>query len=375
MVHLPGADLHLKGDALAADDGGVEGLVHVGLGGADIVLKPSQDRAVHVVDVPQDPVTGKNIVHNHPEGVQVEDLAELFVLGVHLPVDGVDVLHPAVDRALDALLLQAGGDLLLDVLHKGRVGLGLAVQLVGDLLVGDGVQEFQGLVLHLPLHPLHAQAVGDGGVDLQGLQRLLPLLFLCLVLQGADVVDPVADFDEDHPHVLGHGHEHLPQVLHLLFLGGGVLHLGQLGDPLHQVGHGLAEPLGHLLVGGVSVLNGVVEKGGHDGVRVQSQLRHQVGHLQGVGDIGGAVLPQLPLMVAAGVVKGVPDPGPVLLCEILQFLFQLLKTSLQLVFHRPSLSSRRAPARRTGSGTCAAPLMSSNDFFSLLPRQWPGAFE
>ena len=154
-----------------------------------------------------------------------------------------------------------------------------------------------------------------------------------------------------------------------------ILRRFSIGDPLHQVGHGLAEPLGHLLVGGVSVLNGVVEKGGHDGVRVQSQFRHQVGHLQGVGDIGGAVLPQLPLMVAAGVVKGVPDPGPVLLCEILQFLFQLLKTSLQLVFHRPSLSSRRAPARRTGSGTCAAPLMSSNDFFSLLPRQWAGAFE
>ena len=32
-VHLPGADLHLKGDALLADDGGVQRLVHVGLGG------------------------------------------------------------------------------------------------------------------------------------------------------------------------------------------------------------------------------------------------------------------------------------------------------------------------------------------------------
>ena len=35
----PGADLYLKGDALPADDGGVEGLVHIGLGGADIVLE------------------------------------------------------------------------------------------------------------------------------------------------------------------------------------------------------------------------------------------------------------------------------------------------------------------------------------------------
>ena len=42
VVHLPGADLHLEGDALPADDGGVEGLVAVGLGGGDIVLEPAQ---------------------------------------------------------------------------------------------------------------------------------------------------------------------------------------------------------------------------------------------------------------------------------------------------------------------------------------------
>ena len=39
LVHLPGADLHLEGDAVVAHHGGVEGLVHIGLGGADIVLK------------------------------------------------------------------------------------------------------------------------------------------------------------------------------------------------------------------------------------------------------------------------------------------------------------------------------------------------
>ena len=39
LVHLPGADLHLEGDAVVAHHGGVEGLVHIGLGGADIVLE------------------------------------------------------------------------------------------------------------------------------------------------------------------------------------------------------------------------------------------------------------------------------------------------------------------------------------------------
>jgi len=51
-------------------------------------------------------------------------------------------------------------------------------------------------------------------------------------------VEPVGDLDEDHPDVLAHGDEHLPQVLHLLVFLGGVLDAGQLADAFHQVGDG-----------------------------------------------------------------------------------------------------------------------------------------
>ena len=132
-----------------------------------------------------------------------------LVLGEHLAVDGVDVLHPAVDGGLDTLLGQSFLDALLDGGHELLVGGGAAEQLVGDLLVAHRVQVLEGKVLQLPLDFLHAQAVSDGGVDLHGLQGLLPLLAGGLVVHGAHVVQPVADLDEDHPDVLGHGHEHL----------------------------------------------------------------------------------------------------------------------------------------------------------------------
>ena len=94
------------------------------------------------------------------------------------------------------------------------------------------------MVLQLPLDALHTQPVGDGGVDLHSLQRLLLLLGGRLVLHGPHVVEPVGDLDEDHPDVLAHGDEHLPQVLHLLVFLGGVLDAGQLADAFHQVGDG-----------------------------------------------------------------------------------------------------------------------------------------
>ena len=117
------------------------------------------------------------------------------------------------------------------------MGGGAGGQLVGNLPVADGIQVLQGGVLQLPLDALHAQAVGDGRIDLHGFQGLLLLLAGALVLHGAHVVQPVADFDEDHPDVLGHGHEHLAQVLHLLLFLGDILHPRQLGDPLHQLRH------------------------------------------------------------------------------------------------------------------------------------------
>ena len=51
LVHFPRADLHFKGNALRADDGRVERLVHVGLRGRDIVLKPARNGVKEVVDV------------------------------------------------------------------------------------------------------------------------------------------------------------------------------------------------------------------------------------------------------------------------------------------------------------------------------------
>ena len=237
----------------------MEGLVAVGLGGADVVLEPAQHRLEHVVHHAQHIVALRDVVHDHPEGVQVENLVHGLVLGVHLAVDGVGVLHPAVDGAADALGVQPVLDALLHRGHKLLVGGGPGGQLVGDLLVAHRVQVAQGGVLQLPLDALH-------------------------------------------------GHEHLAQVLHLLLFLGGILHPRQLGDTLHQVRHRGAEELGNLLMGHPRVLNAVVEEGGDDGVGVQLQLGHDLGHRQGVGDVGRAVLAQLAGVGVVGKGKGVEQP-------------------------------------------------------------------
>ena len=68
VVHLPGADLHLKGDAFGADDGGVDALVHVRLGGGDVILETARNGFEHVVDNTQDIIAVGNGVYDQTEG-------------------------------------------------------------------------------------------------------------------------------------------------------------------------------------------------------------------------------------------------------------------------------------------------------------------
>ena len=240
-------------------------------------------------------------VHDDAEGVEVVQLVDGLVLGLHLAEDGVDVLDTAVDFAVDAHAGKTRGDLGLDAPHE-LIGLFLVgVQIGHDLVVGLRLQILEGLVLQLPLDLLHTEPVGQGRIDLHGLQRLADLLGRRLVLQRPGVVEPVGDLDENDADVLAHGHEHFPQILHLLLLGGGILHPGQFGDALHQFGHRAAEPLGDVVKGGVGVLDAVVKQRAHHRVGVQADFRDDLGHGQGVDDVGRAVLALLAGVLLLGV--------------------------------------------------------------------------
>ena len=144
--------------------------------------------------------------------------------------------------------------------------------------------------------------MGDGGVDLHCLERLLALLVGGLILHRAHIVRAVGDLDEDDADVLGHRHEHLAQIFHLLLFLARVVDTRELGDALDQIGDGGGEALGDVVVGRVGVLDAVVQEGGDDGFAVK---------MHGVGDEGRAVLALLGAVVRGGIMEGGVDLGEV----------------------------------------------------------------
>ena len=135
LVHIPGTNLNLKGDALRSDNGGVQRLIHIGLGGGNIVLEPPGHQIEQVVDMPKHIVAVGNGVDDDPERIDVVQLIHGLVLSHHLPVDGINVLDAPVGGVLNAHGVEPVGNLELDGLHKGLILLPVGIQIAGDLRV------------------------------------------------------------------------------------------------------------------------------------------------------------------------------------------------------------------------------------------------
>jgi hypothetical protein len=73
-----------------------------------------------------------------------------------------------------------------------------------------------------------------------------------------------------------------------------------LGHPLDDVRHLGAEGLADALDGGEGVLDDIVQQAGGDADHVQLQLGEDVGHFQGVDEVGLARMAHLPLVFEGG---------------------------------------------------------------------------
>ena len=176
-----------------------------------------------------------------------------------------------------------------------------------DLLVLAGMQRSEREVLELPLHVVDAQAVRQRGVDLERLLGLLDLLLLAEIAERVHVVQAVAQLDQDDADVRRHRDDHLAVVLGLLLLLGGEVHLGQLGDPVHEHGDLVAELGLDPGEGCAGVFDDVVEERRGDGDRVELELGGVERRAHRVVDVGLAALAALPVVQGGGGHEGARD--------------------------------------------------------------------
>ena len=301
--HVLGADLHLDGHPVHAEQGGVQGLVAVDLGDGDVVLEATGDRLVEIVDHPQGPVAGVLPIHNDAEAEHVHDFLERLVLGLHLLVDRVQVLLAAFHLRADALSGKGFLDGSVDFVHQRLAVASGRLDGVVNALRPQRVQRSEAQVLQLHVDVVHAQAIGDGRVVVQGLPGNAPPLLPAEHAYGAHVVQAVGDLDHDDANVLRHRQHHFLEVDRLGF-GVAVENGRQLGHAIDQLRHLLPETHAQGALDGGRVLNGVVQQGGHERFMVHAHLRKDRRHRQRVGDVFVPGLPPLAGVGALGVPVG-----------------------------------------------------------------------
>jgi hypothetical protein len=244
-------------------------------------------------------------VDGDPDADEVVDVGEVAAAHDHLLVDRVVVLRPATDGRLDLRVLEVLAH-RLDQLGQLGVARGRAVgDEPHDLVVPLGVEGGERQVLELPLDGVHAEPVRQRREDLQGDGRDPLLLLLTQVPQGAHVVQPVGELDDEHPRVAGHRHDHLADRLRLGGLA--VLDLVELGDAVDEVRNVLAELLPDVLQRVRRVLDRVVQQRGREGRGVHAELGEDGGDRERVRDVQVPAAPALVAVHLLGDLVGADD--------------------------------------------------------------------
>lgn len=225
----------------------------------------------------------------------------------HLAVHAVGRLLAPAHIGLDALALQPLGHHDLDLLHQLLAVAARAADRVRDRPVAHRVQGREGQVLEFVLEGVDPEPVRDRRIDVQRLARDAALAVLRHRADGAHVVQPVGQLDQDDADVVDHRQHHLLEIRRLLFGPRREGEVSQLAEAIDQARNRVAELFAQGLERYLGILQHIVQQGGDDAVRVERELGHRPGNRQGMVDVGLAAQALLALVGAGTELVGMAD--------------------------------------------------------------------
>ena len=152
---------------------------------------------------------------------------------LQLLVNRIRTLNATFDARRYVLPREFLLDLRLNLPQPFLVLLPLRFDLTHQFGRGFGLQRLKRQVLQLASNLAHAETVRDGCVDFK---RLLSNFLLAVTRQradGAHVVQPVSQLDDDHANIARHGEQHLAQTLSLTVFTIGETDFAQLSDAIN----------------------------------------------------------------------------------------------------------------------------------------------
>ena len=265
-MHALGADLQLDALVARADDGGVDRLVVVVLGGRNVVLEAAGNDAPRGVHDAERAVAVLLLGHDDAEAVNVGKLLERDLLVLHLAPDGIRLLLAAGDHGRDLVLGELAVSSRLDLVDEALVALAQGVEPRHHRLVA-----LRGGASGRTDPPARPSAP-ECPCGRRGAHRCpwspaaMRLRFSGLhVFERTHVVQTVGELDEQHADVARNGDQQLAEVLGLLGLLADEIELADLGEAVDKRADLARRTARRSRRGGVGVLDGVVKERRGDG--------------------------------------------------------------------------------------------------------------
>ena len=337
----------------------MEGLVHIGFRHSNVILETVGQRLPQRVGNAQHRIALGNGIHNDAHRIEVVNLGQILIVPFHFFVNAVEMLGPAGDGSFNASFFDVVVEHPHGIIDDFLPGLPLLLHLPHQVIVFLRVQVMKTEILQFPLNVVNSQTVSQGRIDFNGFLGNALLLFPAEYTKGTHIVEAVRQLDDNHPDILGHGQEHFTEIFQLLVFLVLVVELGEFCHPVHQESHLFAKHHLNVFQRIFRILHHIVEESGHNALGIHFQLRQNVGHRQGMDNIGLTGGPDLGRMGLAGQLIGllnglqtlrIFDIGLHLIHEALIFFFLLAAPVLLLLlpFHILFLMDQEFSQRGSG---------------------------
>ena len=161
-VHFPSTDLDFDGLPSRPDDRRVQGLIVIGLRHGDVVLEAVRQGLPQAVDDAQDAIAVLDVVDDDADGEKVIDLAQVAVIFLHLLINAVKMLGPAVDFAMDMGFVEGFLEDVDGFVDDFFADVALLLHLVDEVIVFIRFEIAEGQIFQFPFDIEDPQAVGQG---------------------------------------------------------------------------------------------------------------------------------------------------------------------------------------------------------------------
>ena len=245
-MHFFGPNLEFDNGLIGGDDGGMKGLVAIGLGLSDIIFDAAIHWCIKGMNNAEDEIARSNVINDVAEGVKVVDLVDVLIEFGEFFMERIDGLLAVGSGEVDLLTLEGRANFVFGFFHDSFGGFVASPDEVLKIMETLGVDIRESEVSHLYAELAHIKTIGERSKNLKSFLSDFLLAVGRKGREGAHIMKTIGELDNQDADVGAESDEQADEIiLGLGEIGVDVTHAftggAEFGDAIDEKSDALAE--------------------------------------------------------------------------------------------------------------------------------------